>query len=239
MNRGYLNCKAVLVGVSIMFLSGATFTYSQEAVDEAKLQMYYGLGSGHMKIAALNDRVKELGLPEFTQKPFMFEIGTHFLVQQLVLDGAVGGIVWKSVSNNDNNASLAGGYTHMSLGVNFILPGEAWELYPYFTLGVGVYRYALTQTHTFDETSTSVIGQRTAAYWMPTFITGTGGALYYTAYNASKTRAFTLGVRGGVMMDPTRQTNWFKNGEKYRNGPAPLFAGPYIQFVVASGHYFK
>lgn len=239
MNRCYSKCKAVLVGVSVLVLSGITTLKAQEVVDESQLQLYFGLGSGTIRLGQLNESVKEKGFSEFSRKPFMFEMGTHFVIQQLVLDGGVGTFLWKSLAVGDNRASLMGGYTHLSLGVNFVLPGEAWQLYPYFTLGLGVYRYALTQDYQFDQGGTVAIGQRNNAYWMPTFITGTGGALYYTSYNAEKTRAFTIGVRGGVFMDPTRQTTWFRNGSKFRDGPSPLFAGPYIQFVVANGRYFK
>jgi hypothetical protein len=232
-------CKTVLVGVSVLVLSGVTTLKAQEVVDEAQLQMYFGLGSGTIRLGTLNESVKKLGFSEFSKKPFMFEMGTHFVIQQLVLDGGVGTLLWKSRTVDDNRATLFGGYTHLSLGVNFVLPGEAWQLYPYFTLGVGVYRYSLTQVYTFDQAGAITTEQRNNAYWMPTFITGTGGALYYTSYNADKTKAFTIGIRGGVLMDPTRQTTWYKNGSKYRDGPSPLFAGPYVQFVIASGRYFK
>jgi hypothetical protein len=239
MNRCYSKCKAVLVGVSVLVLSGITTLKAQEVVDEAQLQMYFGLGSGTIRLGTLNESVKKLGFPEFSKKPFNFEMGTHFVIQQLVLDGGVGTFLWKSRVVDDNRASLFGGYTQLSLGVNFVLPGEAWQLYPYFTLGVGVYRYSLTQMYEFDDGGAKSTEQQNNAYWLPTFITGTGGALYYTSYNAEKTRAFTIGIRGGVLMDPTRQTTWYKNGSKYRDGPSPLFAGPYVQFIIASGRYFK
>lgn len=239
MNRCYSTCKAVLVGVSVLVLSGITTLKAQEVTDEAQLQMYFGLGSGTIRLGTLNESVKELGFSEFSKKPFMFEMGTHFVIQQLVLDGGVGTFLWKSLAVGDNRASLFGGYSQLSMGVNFVLPGEAWQLYPYFTVGVGVYRYSLTQMYDFDQDGAKTTEQRNYAYWMPTFITGTGGALYYTSYNAEKTRAFTIGVRGGVLMDPTRQSTWFKNGSKYSNGPSPQFAGPYVQFVIANGRYFK
>jgi hypothetical protein len=227
------------VGVSVLVLSGFTTLKAQEVVDEAQLQLYFGLGSGTIHLGTLNQAVKEKGYSGFSKKPFMFEMGTHFVIQQLVLDGGVGTFLWKSLAVNDNRTSLVGGYTHLSLGVNFVLPGEAWQLYPYFTLGVGVYRYSETQVYDFSQGGAIVTGQRNNAYWMPTFITGTGGALYYTSYNAEKTRAFTIGVRGGVFMDPTRQTTWYRNGSKFRDGPSPLFAGPYVQFIIANGRYFK
>lgn len=239
MNRCYSKCKAVLVGVSIIALSGITTLKAQEVVDEAQLQLYFGLGSGTVRLGNLNQEVKNLGFSEFAKKPFMLEMGTHFVIQQLVLDGGVGAFIWKSLSVNSNRASLVGGYTQLSLGVNFVLPGEAWQLYPYFTLGIGVYRYSLSQVYEYNSATAKDPGVRSYAYWMPTFITGTGGALYYTAYNTEKTRAFTIGIRGGVLIDPTRQTTWFRNGSKYRNGPSPSFAGPYVQFVIANGRYFK
>lgn len=237
MNRYVSKCKAILVGVSILVFAGVTQIQSQEVADEALLQMYFGVGSSNLRIGNLNDDVKKLGFTEFNKKPMMFEMGTHFIIQQLVLDGGVGAVVFKSLKSEDNRASLLGGYTHVSLGVNFILPGEAWQLYPYFTIGLGVYRYSFTEVHDFDQNTTA--NGKPQTYWMPTFITGTGGALYYTGYNAQKTRAFTIGVRGGVLMDPSRQSTWIKNGEKYRNGPAPQFAGPYVQFVIANGRYFR
>ena len=239
MNRCYSKCKAVFVGMSVVLFSGITTLKAQEVVDEAQLQMYFGLGSGTIRLGTLNETVKGAGYSGFSQKPFMFEMGTHFVIQQLVLDGGVGTLLWKRLSVDNNRASLFGGYTHLSLGVNFVLPGEAWQLYPFFTLGVGVYRYSLSQVYEFNQSSVKTTERRSNTYWMPTFITGTGGALYYTSYNADKTRAFTIGVRGGVLMDPTRQSTWYKNGSKYRNGPSPQFAGPYVQFVIANGRYFK
>lgn len=237
MSRYASKCKAILVGVSILVMSGATQIQSQEVTDEALLQMYFGVGTSHLRVGNLNEDVKKLGFTEFNKKPVNFEVGTHFIIQQLVLDGGVGAVVFKTLKDDDNRASLLGGYTQLSLGVNFVLPGESWQLYPYFTIGLGVYRYSFTEEHDFSQGS-SVTG-KPQTYWLPTFITGTGGALYYTAYNAQKTRAFSIGIRGGVLMDPSRQSTWFKNGEKFRNGPAPQFAGPYIQFVIANGRYFR
>lgn len=239
MNRCYSKCRAVLLGVSIMVLAGFTQIKSQEVADEAQLQLYLGVGSGNFRLGTLNDAVVEKGFTEFDRRPVMLEIGTHFLIQQLVLDGGVGTVLWKTLKVDNSRVSLLGGYSQISLGVNFVLPGEAWQLYPFFTLGVGLYRYSMSETYDFDANRMASPDQRASTFWMPTFITGTGGALYYTAYNPEKTHAFTIGIRGGVLMDPTPQNSWYKEGAKYRNGPAPLFAGPYLQFVIANGRYFR
>lgn len=222
-----------------MVLAGFTQIKSQEVADEAQLQLYFGVGSGEFRLGTLNEMVKEKGFTEFDNRPVMLEIGTHFLIQQLVLDGGVGTVLWKSLKVDNSRVSLIGGYSHVSLGVNFVLPGEAWQLYPFFTLGFGMYRYSTSETYDFNVNNIGTSAQRASTYWMPTFITGTGGALYYTAYNPEKTRAFTIGIRGGVLMDPTPQSTWNKEGAKYRNGPSPLFAGPYLQFVIANGRYFR
>lgn len=237
MNRYCCLSKAVLAGVSIVFFSASLFADPNYEGD-MQLSTVWSFGSGKMQIGPLNRTIQDLGLPAISKKPFQIEYGSHFLIQQLVIDGGIGGVFWKSSVLGNNKASLLGCYSQVSFGVNFLLPNDSWQLYPFFTLGAAAYRFSY-HAESIDFTKSTSTGTTTAAYWLPTFITGTGGALYFNSYNAETRKTFTIGIKGGVLMDPSKQSTWYKNGVKYRNGPAPFFAGPFLQLVIGGGRYLN
>ena len=50
-------------------------------------------------------------------------------------------------------------------------------------------------------------------------------------------KLLTIGIKGGVLIDPTRQNTWYHNGTEFKNGPAPQFTGPFIQLIIGKGQY--
>ena len=219
----------------IILHAGLVAGGSQQWTGDVQIMSYISSGTADLDLTSLNERMSSSGLGAFSSHPLLIEFGTNLLVQHLVLESGVGGLFWKTSGNENLEASLMGGLGRINLGVNFTMPGCSWKFFPFFTVGAGVFRYS---SHPGQlEFSGNAEELTSEVYWLPTFVTGFGTTLLHTFHIESKQKLFTVGVRGGVLIDPTRQSTWYRHGVSFRNGPSPLFSGPYLQLILGKGRY--
>lgn len=194
---------------------------------------YLSLGSADLDISHLNKTVQKLGFSSFPDRPFAFQLGSQIFIQHLVLESGIGGMIFRSQHSNDRKATLLGGNCNFMMGVNLPMEGSRWKVYPFFGLGGALYRFSYHPDNLKFEQNSSGDAK---VYWLPTMITVYGFSVMRTVH-LQKHELMSIGIRGGIYVDPTSQSTWYRNGVSYREGPAPLFNGPFIQFVIAKGHY--
>jgi hypothetical protein len=194
---------------------------------------YLSLGSADLDISHLNKTMQKLGFSSFPDRPFVFQLGSQIFIQHLVLESGMGGMIFRSQHSDDCKATLLGGNCNFTMGVNLPMEGSLWKVYPFFGLGGALYRFSYHPDNLKFEQNSSADAK---VYWLPTLITVYGCSIMRTVH-LQKRELMSIGIRGGIYVDPTRQSTWYHNGVSYRDGPAPLFNGPFIQFVIAKGHY--
>jgi hypothetical protein len=238
-------CRGIILGLMIVVLGNVKTLWADEyesyyndsfLVDSVLSSKYLSGGTASLNLNSLNNEIEKLGLARFAPKPYMLEIGQVFLIEQLIIEYALGGMLWKSTKHYTSEATLMGGYTHFTLGINFLPPQESWQLYPFFSIGGAFFRLK------YEEESVNVPKDQViqpGVYWQPSVITRTGIALNFKSLNSETGKVLSLGVRAGAFMDPTPQYIWYKNSVKHNLKASPLFAGPFFQVVLTSGIYIK
>lgn len=228
--------KGVKLVAAVLLSGTCLFAQSHNWAGDFLTGKYLSAGSMNLNLKSLNDYIKAQGLKPLGTRPLSVELGNHVVIQQLVLESAIGGIFWKPVSLGNRQVSLISGYGMATMGVNFALPGSSWEVYPYFNVGCAVFRLAShDQNLKFGDNNTA----SSSSYLLPTFFTGTGAAILHVFYDDQNHEVFTFGVKAGVMIDPTKQSVWYSNGARFAGGPSPLFSGPYVQVVLGKGAFRK
>ena len=229
-------CKYFFLVLAVLISNpGGVFAQRQQWTGDLQLMTYMGIGENELELNSLNETMNSLQLPEFSQKPFSLELGAQLIAQQLVLESGLNGLFWRTRVKANTEGSLIGGYGHFDLGVNFTMPGSSWKIYPFFSIGAGVLRLSYhPMTLEFTGGNKSLTSE---VYWLPTVVTGFGGALMHTFHIESKKKLLTIGIKGGVLVDPTRHDTWYRHGTAFKNGPAPQFTGPFLQLIIGNGHY--
>lgn len=236
-----MHSKIIRYFIIVFALFCSTFAHEprQSWISDIQVSQYLSFGRSKIGMSSMNEFVKSLELQSLTEMPYSLEIGSRFLVQQLVLESGAGVLIWKPQKTDNKSVSLFGGYGLLSAGVNILFPGSSWQIYPFFNIGGGLCRFAYHTQKDLSFCETSENGQKPEVYWLPTFITGFGSTVMYTFHNKKSQRIYTLGIKAGVMVDPSKQNIWYANGIRYENGPSPLFSGPYVHLLLGSGHYIK
>ena len=193
---------------------------------------YLSLGSADLDISHLNKTMQKLGFSSFPDRPFVFQLGSQIFIQHLVLESGIGGMIFRSQYSNDRKATLLG-VTAISPWSESSYGGKPLESLSFLWFGRALYRFSYHPDNLRFEQNSSGDAK---VYWLPTLITVYGFSVMRTVH-LQKRELMSIGIRGGIYVDPTRQSTWYRNGVSYRDGPAPLFNGPFIQFVIAKGHY--
>lgn len=231
--------KGIKTITTLLFAGSVLFAQeSQQWAGDIQSSGYFAVGTANLNVKSVNAYLKANNLPELNSRPISFEIGKHLLIQQLVLEASLGGIFWIPKSIDNMEVSLMSGYGMATMGVNFTLPGSSWQVYPFFNIGGGIFRFSShVKTDDFNstQTSTPVNGTRI----LPSFFTGTGAGIIKVFYDDQKKELLTFGIKAGIMLDPTKQTTWYGNGTEYAGGPSPLFSGPYVQVILGKGEIRK
>lgn len=217
----------VFAGVSVI-----NAQYQQWTTDIEKYS-FLSIGSTKPDIDHLNKTINTLGFSSFPEKALNLDIGSQIFIQHLVLESDLGAMIFRPQRNGDNKATLLGGRGLLTIGVNLPTEGSLWKLYPFFGLGGAIYRFSYHPNNLeFGEQSSN----DAKVFWLPSLITVYGCTLMRTMHLEGR-GLMSIGVRAGIYVDPTTQSTWYKNGVSYRNGPAPQFSGPFVQFIIAKGHY--
>jgi hypothetical protein len=193
---------------------------------------YLSFGKANINVKTLNDHMVSLNLPEFSSRPYVFELGSNLFAQQLMLEWGIGGMFFSPQSKNNTKRSLMGGYGYMGTGVDLIGPGYPWKIYPFINFGGQILRfsYRAESLNFGDKVAT------TNTYYMTKFIGSYGCAIIRTFKTSNQREFLSIGVKAGAYVDPTVKSTWYRSGTKYKNGPAPLLAGPYLQIIIGKGH---
>lgn len=218
----------------LVFACGSVINaqYQQWTTDIERYS-YLSLGTAELDISHLNKTMASLGYSSFPDRPFNIQIGSQIFIQHLVLESGLGAMIFRPQRTADRKATLLGGNTTFSIGVNLPLEGSLWKVYPFFGLGGALYRFSHHPDNLKFEQNSS---NDAKVYWLPTMITVYGCSIMRTVH-LQRNELLSIGVRGGIYVDPTRQSTWYRNGVSYREGPVPQFSGPFIQFIIAKGHY--
>ncbi|HEX3019085.1 MAG TPA: hypothetical protein VHP36_02235 [Chitinispirillaceae bacterium] len=194
---------------------------------------YLSLGTAELDIENLNKTMANLGFSSFADRPFTFQLGSQIFIQHLVLESGIGGMIFRPRYSNERKATLLGGNCNFTMGVNLPLEGSSWKVYPFFGLGGAFYRFSHHPDNLKFEQNSSGDAK---VYWLPSMITVYGCCIMRTVH-LQKNELMSIGIRGGILVDPTRQSTWYRNGVSYRDGPAPQINGPFLQFIIAKGRY--
>ena len=227
-------CKGVLF--SLFLVLPVTSQEQQWTTDMQRIN-YGEIGRAKLDLSSLNETMSSLKLPGFSSRPLTFEAGSHLLVQNLVLEGAIGTYLWGTRKRDNSQASLFGAYGNLVMGINFNMPGSSWKVYPFFNLGAALLRFS-HHPGELDFTSNNA-ALTSDVYWLPTVVTGFVGAVMHVFHQKSGRGLFTVGLKGGFLVDPTTQSTWYRNGVSFKNGPSPLISGPFIKLVIGKGNYIS
>lgn len=225
-------CKGIVV--SVLLASPLMASQTHHWASDFQRLCYAGAGWANVDLSSLNETMATLELPAFSSKPLSLEVGKHLLIQDLVLEASVGGLIWRNRYENNREASLFGISGNLLMGVSFNMPGETWKVYPFFSLGGTLLRFS---HNTAELEFTSDKKASSDVYWLPTFLTGFGGAVMRVFHLERSKKVFTMGLKGGIQVDPSQQSTWFGKGVRFRNGPSPLLSGPFLQLIIGKGNY--
>lgn len=227
-------CKGVLF--SLFLVSSVTSQEQQWTTDMQRIN-YGEIGTAKLDLSSLNKTMRSLKLPGFSSRPLTIESGSHLLVQDLILESAIGTYLWRTREKGNSQASLFGAYGNLAMGVNFNMPGSSWKVYPFFNIGASLLRFS----HHPDELefTSNNVALTSDVYWLPAVFTGCGGAVMHVFHQKRGRGLFTVGLKGGFLVDLTSQSTWYRNGVSFKNGPSPLISGPYIKLVIGKGNYIS
>lgn len=205
----------------------------QQWTSDVEKNSYASIGGADLELSDLNKTMKNLGYPSFSDRALTLQVGSQIFVQHLVLESGLGAMIFRPQQTEDKKATLFGGNCTFTLGVNLPVEGSLWKVYPFFGLGGALYRFSYYPDNlTFNQNSSN----DAKVYWLPTMITVYGCSIMRTVH-LQRDKLLTIGLRGGIYVDPTRQSTWYRNGVSYKDGPSPQFSGPFIKLIIAKGHY--
>lgn len=233
-----MKCKAFSKGISVLLVMfGAVFVSAepQAWTDGVQVYSYGSIGYCDLNIQSLNKTMANLKLSPFASKPLQVELGSQLFVEHLVLESSLGGLLFDPRKADNQKATLLGGYGQLALGMNIIGEGSSWKLFPFFGVGAQVFRFAYHEDAAKFGAQASVKDPQ--VYWMPTFFTSYGCTIQKSFRIEGSKDLFTIGVRGGVYVDPTIQSTWYNRGVRYQSGPTPQFSGPFLQVIIGSGSF--
>jgi hypothetical protein len=198
---------AVLVTAAVVF-AGTEKQDSSSRADSAlqgpKPTRQYGLlglGTAGADPAALNTKLKSMGLSEFDSYGGNLAFTGHTEFNRVILEGGVDGLFWDDQANDALQTTLLAGNLSGNIGGNILPAGQTVNLWPFAGLGLGVNylrirnkEKTLTQALASMEPDVKVV--------QAAFLISAGLAADFVFPNKDKKKGFVMGLRGGYTYGP-------------------------------------
>jgi hypothetical protein len=236
------NIRMLITSVAVLITAAALSAGTEKqdstgqtdsSFQEPKPTRHYGLlgfGTAGADPAALNTKLKSMGLSGFDTYGGNLSFTGHAEFNRVIIEGGIAGLFWDDKVNDALKTTLMSGSISGNIGGNILPAGQTVNLWPFAGIGFGVnYLRIRNKETTLDQALVSLEPNVTVT--QAAFLINAGLAADFVFPNKGKKKGFVLGLRGGYTYAPA-SGRWNMHDVQVTDIPDLKLSGPFFQVVI-------